>query len=88
MERGFHIIRQVAVENLTNLSHVSQHIICDAANKVGCILSASIMEELRTDVSAARIRYNAQMEVPKKERRSLRTLGSQKSIWPRMKLTI
>lgn len=68
VERGFSINRQVAVENLTDLSYVSQRIICDAVEKAGGILSVPITKELRISVSAARNRYSAHIEAQKQEK--------------------
>lgn len=68
VERGFSINRQVAVENLADLSYISQRMICDAVDKAGGILSVPITKELRTSVSAARNRYNAHLEAQKQEK--------------------
>lgn len=37
VERGFSVNRQVAVQNLQELSNISQRIVCDAVGKVGGI---------------------------------------------------
>lgn len=68
VERGFSVNRQIAVENLKELSYISQRIICDAVEKAGGVLSIPITKDLRKSVSAARNRYNAHMEAQKKEK--------------------
>lgn len=68
VERGFSVNRQVAVENLQDLSYISQRIVCDAVEKAGGILNIPITKDLRTSVQAARNRYSAHMEAQRKEK--------------------
>ncbi|KAH9362028.1 hypothetical protein HPB48_014967 [Haemaphysalis longicornis] len=56
VERGFSVNRQVCVENLKELSYVSQRVVCDAVEKAGGVLQIPITKELRIAVSAARQR--------------------------------
>ncbi|KAH9381460.1 hypothetical protein HPB48_016973 [Haemaphysalis longicornis] len=59
--------RQVCVENLKELSYVSQRVVCDAVEKAGGVLQIPITKELRIAVSAARQRYGAYLEAQKKQ---------------------
>lgn len=68
VERGFSVNRQVAVENLQDLSYISQRIVCDAVERAGGILNIPITKDLRTSVQAARNRYSAHMEAQRKEK--------------------
>ncbi|XP_070386740.1 uncharacterized protein [Dermacentor albipictus] len=67
VERGFSVNRQVAVENLKDLSYISQRIVCDAVDKAGGVLNVPITKELRTAVSAARQQYATYLEAEKKK---------------------
>lgn len=67
VERGFSVNRQVCVENLKELSYVSQRVVCDAVEKAGGVLQIPITKELRIAVSAARQRYGAYLEAQKKQ---------------------
>ncbi|XP_070378833.1 uncharacterized protein [Dermacentor albipictus] len=67
VERGFSVNRQVAVQNLKDLSYISQRIVCDAVDKAGGVLNVPITKELRTAVSAARQQYAAYLEAEKKK---------------------
>ncbi|KAL1476946.1 hypothetical protein MTO96_036125 [Rhipicephalus appendiculatus] len=66
VERGFSVNRQVSVENLKEISQVSQRIICDAVSKAGGVMNIAITKELRKSVSAAHSRYLAYLEEMKK----------------------
>lgn len=72
IERGFSVNRQVSVENLKEISYVSQRIVYDAVSKAGGILSIVIMKELRKPVLAAHNRYRAYLEDKKKRSSSQR----------------
>lgn len=67
VERGFSVNRQVCVENLKDLSYVSQRVVCDAVEKAGGVLQVPITRELRMAVSAARHKYGAYLEAEKKQ---------------------
>lgn len=67
VERGFSVNRQVSVENLKDISYVSQRIVCDAVSKAGGILNIGITKELRKSVAAAHNRYRAYLEDTKKQ---------------------
>ncbi|KAH8031778.1 hypothetical protein HPB51_020849 [Rhipicephalus microplus] len=67
VERGFSVNRQVSVENLKDISYVSQRIVCDAVSKAGGILNVAITKELRKSVAAAHNRYRAYLEDTKKQ---------------------
>ncbi|KAH8034219.1 hypothetical protein HPB51_021889 [Rhipicephalus microplus] len=67
VERGFGVNRQVSVENLKDISYVSQRIVCDAVSKAGGILNVAIAKELRKSVAAAHNRYRAYLEDTKKQ---------------------
>ncbi|CAN7985972.1 unnamed protein product [Ixodes hexagonus] len=69
VERGLSVNRQVSVENLKDLSYVSQRIVCDAVDKAGGVLNVPVTKELRTAVSAARKQYTAYLEAEKKKQR-------------------
>lgn len=66
VEIGFSGNRQVSVENLKEISHVSQRIVCDAVSKAGGVMSIAITKELRRSVSAAHSRYRAYLEETEK----------------------
>ncbi|XP_029845476.2 uncharacterized protein LOC115328421 [Ixodes scapularis] len=68
VERGFSVNHQVSVENLKDLSYVSQWIVCDAVEKAGGVLNIPLTKELSTAVSAARQQYSAYLEAEKKQR--------------------
>ncbi|KAK8788935.1 hypothetical protein V5799_021289 [Amblyomma americanum] len=67
VERGFSVNRQVSVENLKEISYVSQRIVYDAVSKAGGILNIVITKELRRSVLAAHNRYRTYLEGKKKE---------------------
>ncbi|CAN7986698.1 unnamed protein product, partial [Ixodes hexagonus] len=69
VERGFSVNRQVSVENLKDLSYVSQRIVCDAVDKAGGVLNVPVTKELGTAVSTARQQYAAYLEAEKKKQR-------------------
>lgn len=66
VERGFSVNRQVAVENMKELSYISQRVVCDAVNQAGGILNVQITKELRASVASARQHYRAFLEAKKK----------------------
>lgn len=59
--------RQVSAENMNELSHISQRIICDAVNVAGGICNVPITKELRTSVASARNQYRAFLETRKRQ---------------------
>lgn len=67
VERGFSVNRQVSTENMNELSHISQRIICDAVNVAGGICNVPITKELRTSVASARNQYRAFLETRKRQ---------------------
>lgn len=78
MKRGFSVNRQVSVENLKDISYVSQRIVCDAVSKAGGILNVAITKELRKSVAAAHNRCRAYLEDTKKQVRE-QTKASKRS---------
>ncbi|XP_077517199.1 uncharacterized protein LOC144128020 [Amblyomma americanum] len=69
VERGFSVNRQVSVENMKEVSHISQRIICDAVHIAGGIFNVPITKELRASVASARSQYRAFLETQKKQER-------------------
>lgn len=67
VERGFSVNRQIAVENLKDLSYVSQRVICDAVRCHGGILNIPITRGLRAAVTGARQRYAEHLDSLKAE---------------------
>lgn len=54
------------MENLKELSYISQRIVCDAVNQAGVILNVQITKELKASVRSARQHYWAFLEAKKK----------------------
>ncbi|KAM7287755.1 uncharacterized protein ISCGN_031446 [Ixodes scapularis] len=67
VERGFSINKQVAVENLAELSYISQRVICEAVKSHGGLLNVPISKELKASVRQARHRYAAYLDEQKKQ---------------------
>ncbi|KAH9360760.1 hypothetical protein HPB48_018215 [Haemaphysalis longicornis] len=80
VERGFSINKQVAVENLAELSYISQRVICEAVKNHGGLLNVPIPKELKASVRQARHRYAAYLDKQKKQALSRQATSKRKEL--------
>lgn len=80
VERGFSINKQVAVENLAELSYISQRVICEAVKSHGGLLNVPISKELKASVRQARHRYAAYLDEQKKQALSRQAASKRKEL--------
>ncbi|KAH9378447.1 hypothetical protein HPB48_018155 [Haemaphysalis longicornis] len=80
VERGFSVNKQVAVENLAELSYISQRVICEAVKIHGGLLNVSISKELKASVRQARHRYAAYLDEQKKQALSRQATSKRKEL--------
>ncbi|XP_070390112.1 uncharacterized protein [Dermacentor albipictus] len=67
VERGFSVNKQIAVENMAELSYISQRVICEAVKTHGGLLNVPLSKELKSSVRQARHRYALYMDEQKKQ---------------------
>ncbi|CAN7985810.1 unnamed protein product, partial [Ixodes hexagonus] len=77
---GFSINKQVAVENLAELSYISQRVICEAVKSHGGLLNVPISKELKASVRQARHRYAAYLDEQKKQALSRQAASKRKEL--------
>lgn len=80
VERGFSVNRQVAVENLKDVSYISKRMICDAVVKYGGIFKVPINRDMRVAVASAHRRYVEYLEKQKKDAQTSATLSKRKLV--------
>ncbi|KAH9366804.1 hypothetical protein HPB48_022103 [Haemaphysalis longicornis] len=80
VERGFSTNKQVAVENLAELSYIFKRVICEAVKNHGGLLNVSISKELKASVRQARHRYAAYLDEQKKQALSRQATSKRKEL--------
>lgn len=80
VERGFSVNKNIEVENLNDLSYVSQRIVYDYLKSYNNVNEVPISNELRKSASSSRMRYYLYWEENKKLQQSTVTQNKRKAV--------